>query len=220
MSETNESQWINIADVMSALMMIFMFIAIAFLFQILNEKQIYKVQLNEALHKEFDKLHDEFDTELVHWKAEITPNKIIRFNSPFKIGQPEIPDNFKSIIWDFFPRYVKVQTKTEFINEIDEIRVEGHTSNVWGKAKQKESYLFNMDLSQKRASNVLKFCYKVVHPIIDKNIFWLQKNLRANGMSFSKLLRKQNGTQDKTRSRRVEFKVVTKEYRVNSNELY
>ena len=220
MSETNESQWINIADVMSALMMIFMFIAIAFLFEILKDQEqkldkqtMYKINLNKALH-------DEFDTELVHWKAEITPNNIIRFNSPFKIGQPEIPDNFKSIIWDFFPRYVKVQTKTEFINEIDEIRVEGHTSNVWGKAKQKESYLFNMDLSQKRASNVLKFCYKVVHPIIDKNIFWLQKNLRANGMSFSKLLHKQNGTQDKTRSRRVEFKVVTKEYRVNSNELY
>ena len=53
MAESNESQWINIADIMSALMMIFMFIAIAFLYQILNEKEIYKVQLNKALHKEF-----------------------------------------------------------------------------------------------------------------------------------------------------------------------
>lgn len=51
----NDTSWVNIADVMSALMMIFMFIAIAFLYQILNEKEIYKVQLNKALHEEFNK---------------------------------------------------------------------------------------------------------------------------------------------------------------------
>lgn len=40
------------------------------------------------------------------------------------------------------------------------------------------------------------------------------KNLRANGMSFSNLLYKDDvkTIQDEDRSRRVEFKVVTKEH--------
>ena len=207
MAESNETQWMNIADIMSALMLIFMFIAIAFLYQIMNEKEVYKVQLNKALHKEFDK-------DLKKWKAIITPDNIIRFNSPFTVGDDTIPESFSTILTNFFPRYINLLASKEFKKEIDEIRVEGHTSNGWGKENQKQSYLHNMNLSQKRASNVLSYCYNIDDKILDKNILWLQSNLRANGMSFSKLLYKDNSKkiQDKQRSRRVEFRVVTKEH--------
>jgi len=208
MAESNESQWINIADIMSALMMIFMFIAIAFLYQILNEKEIYKVQLNKALHKEFD-------SDLKDWKAVITDDNIIRFNSPFISGSDVIPEEFNAILEQFFPRYINLLSSQEFKKEIDEIRVEGHTSNGWGEVTQKQSYLYNMDLSQKRASNVLAYCYNIEDKVLDKNIHWLQDNLRANGMSFSKLLYKdkEQKIQDKERSRRVEFRVVTREHK-------
>lgn len=207
MSENNESQWINIADVMSALMMIFMFISIAFLYQILNEKEVYKVQLNKALHEEFDK-------DLRNWDAIITPENIIRFNVPFKENSDEIPEEFNAILVEFFPRYIKVLTYDKFKKEIEEIRVEGHTSNGWGKLNQKESYIKNMELSQRRASNVLAFCYNIEEPNVTRNIHWLQNNLRANGMSFSKLLYKDENKQiqDAQRSRRVEFKVLTREH--------
>ncbi len=208
--ENQESQWINIADIMSALMMIFMFISIAFLYQILEEKEIYKVQLNKALHKEFDK-------DLIQWKAIITKDNIIRFNSPFTVGKADIPQSFEIILTDFFPRYIKLLSSKKFKKEIEEIRVEGHTSNGWGKENQKQSYLYNMNLSQSRASNVLSYCYNIQSNIIDNNIKWLQSNLRANGMSFSKLLYKDTESgktiQDKNRSRRVEFKVVTIEHK-------
>ena len=205
--ENNENTWMNIADVMSALMMIFMFIAIAFLYQILNEKEVYKVQLNKALHKEFD-------NDLEAWKAYITDDNIIRFNAPFKTGDDSIPEEFNSVLFEFFPRYIKVLTLKEFKSEIEEIRVEGHTSNGWGKAVQKQSYIYNMNLSQKRASNVLTHCYNIDDDMIINNIKWLQVNLRANGMSFSKLLYQddEKTIQDKIRSRRVEFRVVTKEH--------
>jgi len=205
--ENNESQWMNIADIMSALMMIFMFIAIAFLYQIMNEKEVYKVQLNKALHKEFDK-------DLQKWQAIITPDNIIRFNSPFIVGDDAIPESFSTILTAFFPRYINILSSKPFKKEIAEIRVEGHTSNGWGKAKQRQSYLYNMNLSQRRASHVLSYCYNINNKIIDTNILWLQSNLRANGMSFSKLLykNKDNKIQDKIRSRRVEFRVVTKEH--------
>lgn len=206
-SDNSDSQWINIADIMSALMMIFMFIAIAFLYQILNEKEIYKIRLNKTLHKEFDK-------DLERWKAIITEDNIIRFNSPFTVGDDTIPKSFRTILTDFFPRYIKLLISPDLKQEIDEIRVEGHTSNRWGNEIQKKSYIYNMYLSQQRATNVLAYCYNINNIIIDKNIYWLQSNLRANGMSFSKLLYKdtKNKIQDSIRSRRVEFRVITKEH--------
>ena len=97
----NDTSWVNIADVMSALMMIFMFIAIAFLYQILNEKEIYKVQLTKALHEEFDE-------DLKKWKAVITDDNIIRFDSPFSMGSDELPKSFEMILEEFFPRYIKL----------------------------------------------------------------------------------------------------------------
>ena len=202
--QDSDNSWMNIADIMSALMMIFMFISISFLYQLLNEKEIYQVSLNKALHKEFDK-------DLKIYKAVITEDNIIRFNSPFKVGSNELPTEFSSILLDFFPRYIKLLSNQKFKNKIDEIRVEGHTSDGWGSViEKKKIYLKNMHLSQERASNVLAYCYDLDNPIITHNIKWLQDNLRANGMSFSKLLYKKNTQkQDKARSRRVEFKVLT-----------
>ncbi len=200
----SENNWISIADVMSALMMVFMFIAIAFLYEMLNEKEIYKVSLNEALHKEFDK-------DLEKWQAVITDDNIMRFNSPFGVGSDAIPDSFKEILEDYFPRYIKVLSDNQFIDEIDEIRVEGHTSKGWGSVQEEDQvYLLNMKLSQNRASNVLEFCYGLEDGSVLQYKKWLQKNLRANGMSFSKLLYTASSEIDNTRSRRVEFKVLSK----------
>jgi len=205
--QDSESNWMNIADVMSALMMIFMFISISFLYQILNEKEIYKVSLNKALHKEFDK-------DLYRWKAVITDDNIIRFNAPFNVGSDYIPEDFSKILSEFFPRYIAILVDAKFKQEIEEIRVEGHTSYGWGSSTdKKEIYLKNMNLSQKRASNVLAYCYDLNSPIITNNLNWLQYNLRANGMSFSRLLFKTNSTViDSTRSRRVEFRVIVKSF--------
>ena len=204
--QDSENNWMNIADIMSALMMIFMFISIAFLYQILNEKEIYKVSLNKALHEEFDK-------DLQEWKAIITDDNIMRFNTPFKPGSNALPIEFSLILADYFPRYIKVLSNEKFKDEIEEIRVEGHTSNGWGSViNKKKVYLKNMHLSQERASNVLTYCYDLNNSIITTNINWLQNNLRANGMSFSKLLHKKDSDEeDRDRSRRVEFKVLTKD---------
>jgi outer membrane protein OmpA-like peptidoglycan-associated protein len=204
--QDSESNWINIADVMSALMMIFMFISISFLYQLLSEEENYKIELNKALHEEFDK-------DLVKWQALITDDNIMRFNSPFETGGAQVPEAFYELLQDFFPRYIKVLSNAKFKSEIDEIRVEGHTSNGWGSvADTKEVYLKNMHLSQERASNVLTICYGLDDLFIKNNIKWLEAKLRANGMAFSKPLYVDGSkTEDGERSKRVEFKVIAKD---------
>lgn len=211
-------EWINISDLMSGLMMVFLFIAIAFMIQTKDEEEaLIKTQdaikqivmtykrsqesLNIDLHKEFAK-------NLEDWGAEITKDNIFRFKSPdvlFDQGSSKISDKFKSILNDFFPRYIKLLTSKKYINEIDEIRVEGHTSDVWSnKSTRQETYLNNMQLSQSRANRVLNFCYKINDKHVRNHAHWLEKKLRANGMAFAKML----DTNDK--SRRVEFEVMTK----------
>lgn len=204
--EKNNS-WMSISDLMSALMMIFLFIAIAFMYQLQNAKNIYKLELNKALHTEFD-------DDLSKWKAEITPDNIIRFNAPFTAGSDVLPEDYQATLSDFFPRYVHLLSQPRFKKEIDEIRVEGHTSNGWGSVQNtKLVYLNNMELSQRRATNVLQYCYLLNDGYIRHNNQWLENKLRANGMAYAKLLYKDNThtVQDAKKSRRVEFKVLTKE---------
>jgi outer membrane protein OmpA-like peptidoglycan-associated protein len=203
----DNTSWASISDVMSVLMMVFMFISIAFIYQLQNEKETYRLELNKALHKEFDK-------DLNKWNAEITNKNIVRFNAHFDMGSSNIPEKFKEILTVFFPRYIKVLTSNKFKNNTEEIRIEGHTSNGWGKnTSEEENYLNNMTLSQNRANNVLAFCYKIDNNnIISNNKKWLEKLLRANGMSFSKPIYEFNTTKpDPIKSRRVEFRVITKE---------
>jgi len=210
-------EWISISDMMSGLMMVFLFIAIAFMVQIQDEQQAVKeiaMTYRESQQSLNMDLKKEFNKDLKKWGAEITKDNIFRFNSPdvlFSSGSSNISYKFKTILNDFFPRYIKLLLTKKYKEEIDEIRIEGHTSNGWIGAKSKQIiYLKNMRLSQDRANNVLKFCYTIKNPIIQKDRIWIESHFRANGMAFSKLILKNNGKQNYQKSRRVEFKVLTK----------
>jgi len=210
-------EWISISDMMSGLMMVFLFIAIAFMVQIQDEQQAVKeiaMTYRESQQSLNLDLKKEFNKDLKKWGAEITKDNIFRFNSPevlFSSGSSAISNKFKTILNDFFPRYIKLLSTPKYKEEIDEIRIEGHTSNGWNGAKSKQIiYLKNMRLSQDRANNVLKFCYTIKKSVIQEDRIWLESHFRANGMAFSKLILKNNGKQDYQKSRRVEFKVLTK----------
>jgi len=215
----DDSEWMSISDMMSGLMLIFMFIAISFMIQIEEDKskieniaKTYykdKKELNKALINEFGK-------NLEDWEAEITKDNIIVFNSPtvlFNTGKSSLKKDFKDILNNFFPRYIKILSSKKYKNEIDEIRIEGHTSNTWNKGvKESITYLKNMKLSQNRANNVLSYCYSLNNNFIHKNRKWLEKHFRANGMAFSKLkyLDKEHSLVDLIKSKRVEFRVQMK----------
>jgi len=197
--------WISVADLMTAMMMVFMFIAISFMFLLENEKEIYRLELNKALHSEFD-------SDLLAWKAEITDKNIVRFNAPFSEGSDVVSNDFKKILSEFFPRYAKLLYSEKFKPEIAEIRVEGHTSYGWGKLEDEQKiYLKNMYLSQDRASNVLTYSYQQVGNN-EQLLRWLEKKLRANGMAYSKPILDDSMDIDPQSSRRVEFRAMTKEH--------
>lgn len=206
-------EWLSISDMMSGLMMVFLFIAVVFMQQVHKDKEAMldiastyedtKNKLNIALHEEFDK-------DLIIWGAEILSDNTLRFNEPdvlFERGKHIIRDRFKQILNEFFPRYLAILTSDVFIEDIIELRVEGHTSTVWQPTSTlEESYLNNAYLSQQRAFSVLRYIFST--PVSLDNQQWLIKVLRANGLAFSRLIYDGNN-EDTEKSRRVEFRVIT-----------
>ena len=213
------SEWMSISDMMSGLMLVFLFISISFMIQVQSDKdkmkdvaQSYKdtkVNLNEDLHTEF--LED-----MKKWDASITKDNTIVFHSPevlFEVNKSAISEGFKAILDDFFPRYLKILISKNYKDNIQDMKVEGHTSNDWISSISKEKiYLKNMQLSQKRAYMVLSYCYSLDNDLVKQNRLWLEKYFRANGMAFAKLKYKDiNSTiVDQKSSRRVEFSVQMK----------
>ncbi len=210
MSKQSENSWMGISDMMSGLMLIFLFIAISFMVKVESEKQEMedvaieyrnsKANLGEALFSEFE---DDFQ----QWNATITNDNSIIFASPevlFDVSSSKIKGRFKSILEDFFIRYINILTAPEFKNSIKEIRVEGHSSKSWKNASSPEEvYLKNMQLSQQRAYSVLSFCYSLQNPTISQNRFWLEQHFRANGIAYA-------DAKEESKARRVEFRVTLK----------
>jgi outer membrane protein OmpA-like peptidoglycan-associated protein len=199
---------------MSGLMLVFLFISVAYMIEVEQEKEKMKniaVAYNQGKIALNQALKDEFEEDLVEWNAEILDNNTIRFKSPdilFETGKSDIKDKFKYILDDFFPRYIKILTNEKFRLDIDEIRIEGHTSSSWGTAQNRnERYIHNAKLSQDRAFQVLNYCIDV--ETVQNELDWLIKLFRANGVSFAKPII-ENGVENEELSRRVEFRVITK----------
>jgi chemotaxis protein MotB len=176
----------------------------AFMSEIAAEYVNSKAALEKSMHGEFDK-------DLKRWRAELD-NGSIRFLEPdilFDTNSAEIKTPFKSVLDDFFPRYLAILTSDKFRQEIEEVRIEGHTSTEWrDSANDQDRYLKNAELSQRRALSVLDHCYLL--SASQPHHEWLIKTLRANGLSFASPVKNDKGTIDPERSRRVEFRVITR----------
>jgi outer membrane protein OmpA-like peptidoglycan-associated protein len=212
-AEKQGTQWISISDMMSGLMIIFLFLAVAYMKDIEQEK--YKVEqvailwdiTQESLYND---LNREFKNDLQKWQAEIDKKLLsVRFKEPsvfFLSGSSEISPGFKKILDDFFPRYLNVLRS--YRNNVTEVRIEGHTSSEWeGASEPLEAYFKNMELSQDRTRSVLQYCLSIKSTQDDFE--WAKKNLTANGLSSSKPIMKINGDENPALSRRVEFRVCT-----------
>ena len=89
--------------------------------------------------------------------------------------------------------------------QLDEIRIEGHTSSVGLRGStEAQAYFYNMRLSQGRTRSVLEYGYALMPNESD----WIKANIAAVGFSSSRLI-KENGVEDAARSRRVSFRAIT-----------
>lgn len=206
--DQDNEHWVSMSDLMAGLMMVFMFISIAYMHYVRIEKEKIKevaVAYENAQLQLYNALDIEFAKDLQDWDAEIDKQTLeVRFKSPdvlFGLGSTELKPKFKLILDDFFPRYLKVLDNYQ--EHITEVRIEGHTSTDWtGTTNPDIAYFNNMALSQGRTRAVLQ-----------KNIAthqqWVKSKFAAVGYSSAHPILDKTGKEDPNRSRRVTFKVVT-----------
>lgn len=211
-NKESESHWVSTSDLMSVLMMIFLFISICYMFNVKREKDTIKeiaITYNKLQTELYEDLIIEFRDDLDKWNATVNKTTLsIRFESPevlFSSGSSELQVKFQNILNDFFPRYILILTSEKYKNDIEEIRIEGHTSSEWSfDVPEDDAYFYNMELSQDRTRKVLEFVLKNQK----ENKDWIRQRLTANGLSSSKLIFDYE-KEDKEKSRRVEFRVRT-----------
>lgn len=149
--------------------------------------------LVEALKKEFN------DSDLKVSVDEKTGAISMDSSILFETNQYTLKNTGKDFLAEFMPRYLKILLSREFTPYISEIVIEGHTDT-------KGNYLFNLDLSQKRAYSVAEYCIDSKNNILnDKERENLEKILSTNGKSFSDPVYANDGSIDAEASRRVEI---------------
>lgn len=203
-------QWAPVADLMAALMLIFMFIAIMYIHTVVTEKDESREECAEI----YKLLESEFRSDFVEWDVQLLEDLTIRFRNPdvlFEGGKSEIRAKFEGILQDFFPRYMDAVIPHR--KDIREIRIEGHTSSDFGRISGDNAYIRNMGLSQERAHAILKFVLEL--PEAPEYSEWAKPHITANGLSSSHLLNGRGeliaaagGEESRDLSRRVEFRLL------------
>ena len=212
--------WMSVSDLMTGLMVIFLFIAIAYISRVQSNQTVLTdyVETKQKLH---EKLVKEFEGDTLKWQMAIGKDLSMKFNNPtvlFKQGSWELTPQFQAILDDFLPRYFEILLNDSLRNNIKEIRIEGHTDSVPMPQLDSDPYIANVILSQRRSLSVLRYFRSM--PIFQQYSPEQQKLLEywftSNGLSYGKSLDEDGNYTiatrkaiDLQRSRRVEFRIVT-----------
>lgn len=203
--------WQSYSDMMAALLLMFILIMSLVMLNSMsqNEKGIrqqqeidkivgIRTQIVEDLKKAFE------DSDMGITVDEKTGAITFNSNILFDKGKEKMKPEGEKFMEEFFPVYIGVLMNDKNKENISEIIIEGHTDSDAG-------YMYNLDLSQKRAYSVVEYCLRDNSKVLDRETRnLLRKIMTANGRSYSDVIKK-NGKEDKKASRRVEIKFRLKE---------
>jgi len=209
-----EEHWVAVSDLMGGLMMVFLLVSVVYMVMVeIERNKIREIALlyDKLQTQIYQDLYDEFRDDLPRWGAQLNEDLSLSFYRTeilFDKGEREVKDEFRAILADFFPRYVRIITSDTYRQDIAEVRIEGHTSTGWGEyTSEADAYINNMALSQARTRSALG--YLLALPEVRHEKDWLKSKLTANGLSSSKPILLKTGEEDPELSRRVEIRLRT-----------
>lgn len=205
-----EEHWISVSDMMAGLMMIFLFIAIIYIQNISK----YFDEISDVRSEICSDLGKEFKNDSKKWGMSICENGLLisfEGDSNFEINSAKLSERFRTILNDFFPRLMHVIQK--YNDSVSELRIEGHTdSSIRRVDTVLSGYIYNTKLSQERSRNVMDYALGLES--IKRNEYyleWAYTHLTAHGLSSSQLILNSKGREIGSESRRVEFRIRTKQ---------
>lgn len=150
-------------------------------------------ELIEALKEEFD------DSDLQLAVDEQTGAITFKSSILFEFGKSDLKESGEDFLSEFLPRYIGILLSPKYRDYISEIAIEGNTDT-------SGSYLYNLELSQKRAYSVARYCLDEKSDILSEDeLEAFRQVVTSNGRSYSDPVLDENGEIDMDASRRVEF---------------
>lgn len=235
MRKQNGDHWISFSDIMTGLMVIFMFIAISYIMEV--QKKQYEV---ENILENYENIKDSIrqdlvfllNEELAEWQGYIeydSTNLSIKFigqDIQFTGNSDIIRSKFREILDDFIPPYLEVIAQEKYKDKIAEVRIEGHANKISVSNLNASHYMWGVMWSQQRAKRVLEYVVKTpkfrsLPPSTqDRLEFWLV----ANGYGYGRTVDKHGAYTEisdepicEECSRRVEFRIITTSEQVISD---
>lgn len=222
----SQGNWIIFSDLSMGGFIIFFILAVIFMVKAIPPK---KENPDDEGKLKQDGMYEVFkgfdDEELIT----VRPDGTIRFSLNEESGNQRLFESgvasptmtFQEKLTDFIPRFLdSIQSIKSRVKEISEIRIEGHTDNECSDDKtEKECYLYNLRLSQKRANSILELILYggIIENYDDRFQQFLQQKLTASGYSYSRAINNSNevvefadieAKSNDRLSRRVDFKVI------------
>ena len=210
----------SVSDLMTGLMILFLFIAIAYMAQVEDNQSILKdfVDNKKELHA---KLVDQFKSEIADSVITIGGDLSMRFEqseSLFDVGSWQLKPEFQQQLRHILPKYLNILLTDSLRSKIREIRIEGHTDMMPYPRIDPDPYMANLILSQRRALSVMYFMRSLpeyqAYSAEDRR--QLEYWFTANGLSYGRALDTEGNPALLTglranpeRSRRVEFRIIT-----------
>ena len=212
----------SVSDLMTGLMVIFLFIAIAYMIRVRDDISEYKDTKEEI----YNRLKDKFTNgEIANGTISVNPDLSMRFlqaTTQFASGQRTLPKSFEMTLDTIMPKYLDILVGLDgrLKSKLKEIRIEGHTDDVGFPKINEDPYRANLILSQERARNVLFYILDIIErrKYTESDKLLLQHLLTANGYSYSRAL-DSDGKEvfdshkpiEPNKSRRVEIRIITDE---------
>jgi hypothetical protein len=224
-----ETFWIPYADLMTVLMVIFLFISLSYMglveFKKNQQDEIFKEysETRKSLYKELD---ETFTEKFKDYNLKVNPDLSIQITDanalfPVQFYDQEVilTDRFKTFLNEFTPLFLSIILKEQYLETISEIRIEGHTAiQSEDKETDKDYYQKMLTLSQKRSNKVLEHMMNLSYydnlPESKKSL--LRFIITSNGLAYGKALDTEgkfkflSGRSINTeKSMRVEFRIMT-----------
>lgn len=220
MAKTNI--WMSVSDLMTGLMIIFLFIAISYMSMVKNDLSEY-ADTKRVLYDSLQHITDRAQPGTLEMDSDLTM-RFLNAETLFDGGQSEPNDEFKARLSAVMPTYLDIimNMDASIQKNIKEIRVEGHSDPTGFKDKTKDSYRENLKLSQDRARAVLFYIFDLAKAAqyTEEQMQMLEHVFTANGYSYSRALdtngnyiydSRDSASIDLKKSRRVEIKIITNE---------
>lgn len=183
------------------------------LLEIENEKYKNQDKKIEEIYQKIENKLKEAIKDNPYVKIDTVKQELVLDNSVlFDSGEWKLKEKGKETLRKVLPTFFSTfLDDREIVSYLEQLTIEGHTDDT-GPGNSQVNYLYNLDLSQKRAFEVVNFIYddKILTQALDESrLKKLRIYLSSNGKSNADLIYKEGSEKkviDRPKSRRVTIK--------------